>query len=217
MCHDQIGYMLLQLGEKAKAILAHRRACDVYRILVAADPKDLQWRRRLGHGLGNLANTISMGGNKEETRLAYRLAQVEQETLLRLDPANGGYRSDLAMTLNNMSLVSERAESVELLRQALDLRRAFVAEKPDESYLKRNVARTLMNLASSYSDIGRTAEGLPLIIESCTTLDLLSSKEPNFMGLRENAPRPTSRWRRRSTSSVEMKRPFRTCAKGSTR
>jgi tetratricopeptide (TPR) repeat protein len=183
-CHDQIGYMLQQLGRVPEALDAYRRACDVYRGLVAAGPEDPQWRRLLGHGLGNLANTISLSGNKAEARRTYGQAREQQDALMRLDPANTGYRTDLAMTLNNMSLVAEPAEALDLLREALALRRALVTEKPQAAYLKQNVARTLTNLAVVYSHFGRHTDALSLAVESCAVLRLASNQDPAYMGLR---------------------------------
>lgn len=160
-CNDQIGFMLQQLGRSAEALPAHRRACEVYRSLIEADPNDPFRRRLLGHSLGNLANAYSFCGNKSEAFTAYGQAREQFRALLRLEPTNLGYRSDLAMTLNNMSMLMELGEPyLAVIREGLSLREAILAEIPGDSYAKRNVARTRFNLAISLGKLGLLDESL---------------------------------------------------------
>lgn len=73
-CHDQIGFMRLQLDRIDEALAAQRRACDVHPDLVAAYPENRDSRRLLGQGDGNLANAYSISGKWDLARNAYERA-----------------------------------------------------------------------------------------------------------------------------------------------
>ena len=160
-CNDQIGVMLQQLGRSAEAVPAHRRACEVYRRLIQAEPKVPLWRRLLGHGLGNLAIAYGFGGHKSEALAAYVESREQVEALLLIEPTNLGYRGDLAMTLNNMSMLMDAGDAqIAVFREGLSLREAIAAEMPGDAYAKRNAARTRFNLAITLGKLGRLDESL---------------------------------------------------------
>lgn len=178
-CNDQIGFMLQQLGRSNEAIPAHRRACDVYRGLIEAEPKVPLWRRLLGHGLGNLANGYSFGGHKSEALSAYVEAREQFEALLLLEPKNLGYRSDLAMTLNNMSGLMDAGDaSLAVLREGLSLREAIAAEMPGDAYAKRNLARSRFNLAIGLGSLRRFDESLEKFDAAVTSLREIYTAKP---------------------------------------
>ena len=146
MCHDMIASMHQQLGQSNEAIDAHIRGADVYKKLVAAEPKNPRWRRILSHAVGNLANTYFLAGRKDDCQRAYRELKAAQEELVRLAPRNVAYRKDLSTTLNNLALGISSDERFSLLRDALKLRRELAAEAPKDAVASRDVARTLYNL-----------------------------------------------------------------------
>jgi tetratricopeptide (TPR) repeat protein/tRNA A-37 threonylcarbamoyl transferase component Bud32 len=178
-CNDQIGFMLQQLGQSKEAAVAHRRAGEVYRGLIATEPDDPFWRRLLGHALGNLANSHSFGGEKVEALTAYQQAREQFDRLLQLDPKNLGYLSDLAMTLNNMSMLMESGESsLDVVREALTLRDAIFKATPNDAYAKRNAARTRFNLSIALHSLGHLEESLKGFDSSIVSLRELYTMNP---------------------------------------
>jgi tetratricopeptide (TPR) repeat protein len=203
-CHDQIAQMLQQLGRFDDAIDAHIRASDVYSQLVAADPENLAWKRRVGQELGNLANTYALAGKKEQAQRAYAELKARQEELVRLAPRDVDFRSDLSMTLNNMAFGASQDMTLPLLHEALKLRRELAAELPKDHTTSRNVARTLYNIAVVYEWDKRYADALPLFAEACDLLQKVTAEAPGFVGFRgELAAAQNSR----AQMLVELNRP----------
>jgi tetratricopeptide (TPR) repeat protein len=183
-CHDQIAQMLQQLGRCDDAIEAHIRAFDVYKQLAAADPTNLVWRRRLGVELGKMANTYTLAGKRDQAQRAYTELKVRQEELVRLAPRDVEFRSDLSMTLNNMAFGAGQGMTRPLLQEALKLRRELAAELPKDPYTRRNVARTLYNIAVVYEWEQQFADALPLFAEACDLLQKVTTEAPGFVGFR---------------------------------
>jgi tetratricopeptide (TPR) repeat protein len=167
VCFDKIGAVLTSLGRAPEAMVAHRRECDLNRELVAIAPEDLLARRYLGTSLGMLANAYLIHGDMSDAKRYYGEARTQFRELLRRDPANHVTMGDLAMTLNNMSMVeTDLQEQLILIREALTLREALAAGKRDPIYDARNLARTRQRLGDIYVALSQLDKALPLLIEA---------------------------------------------------
>lgn len=178
-CLDVTGCLLVETGRANESIEVHRACFGVYRALVASEPDNPSSRQLLGVGLGNLANAYAISGRQSEALATYRLAREQQDILVRLEPKSASYRNDLGMTLNNLSMVlDDPKEKLELVSEALAIRRALSDERPDHTYLKRNVARALHNQGVVNEKLERYADALPLFDEACAKLRTIVRDNP---------------------------------------
>ena len=124
-----------------------------------------------------------LAGKKDQAQRAYAELKARQEELVRLAPRDVEFRSDLSMTLNNMAFGAGQGMTLPLLHEALKLRRELAAELPKDPYTRRNVARTLYNIAVVYEWDRRYADALPLFAEACDLLQKVTSGGPRLRGL----------------------------------
>jgi tetratricopeptide (TPR) repeat protein len=170
-CLDLTCGALGDLGRGDEAIAAGRAACDAWTQVLALVPDDVDARRKLGATLGNLANAHIGLNRVEEARAIYRLAREQHEILLRRDPADQQDRAHLGLTMHNLALIVEDPSAkLAALEDALALRRGLLADYPENSYHRRNVARTLDAIAQVLSSRGERDGALTRYEEACALL-----------------------------------------------
>jgi tetratricopeptide (TPR) repeat protein len=97
---------------------------------------------------------------------------------VRRNPQNLDFKSDLAMTYNNLAMSTEdRREVVGLYQQALELRKQLVEQAPTNNWFRRNLARTYQNLGSCQDQLG-PEEALKALEECLRLLQQAVAEQP---------------------------------------
>jgi len=128
---------------------------------------------------GNLANVFWKRGDYPLARKAYLQALGLQEELVQRAPEDLRYKSNLAMTYNNLAFVTNDAREKEaLFRKALETRKHLVEREPPDAMFRRNLARTYQNLGGAQETLGETNDGLRSFQESCRLLQQVVVEAP---------------------------------------
>jgi tetratricopeptide (TPR) repeat protein len=148
--------------------------------MIGQNPADNQLRRRLAVFHGNLANLYHWRLKDDvKARRAYGQALEIQQDLTVRDPAQVGFKNDVAMTCNNLALmIDDSAESLRLLDRALVIRKELAGKEPTNPQYRRNLARTHQNIGVFQLGQGRVQEGLDSLRESCRLLEEVVADHP---------------------------------------
>jgi eukaryotic-like serine/threonine-protein kinase len=151
------------------------------------EPDNHELRCRLGRLHGNLAKLLWTMNDMVQARTRYLQTMDIQKELLRKNPANLEYKSDLAMTCNNLYYVSDGPlEKQAWCEKALTLRKELVLVNPGNNYFQRNLARTyeifgITQLAGNHHE-----DGLKSLEEGRRILQQVVVNEPVFKLAQDN-------------------------------
>jgi serine/threonine protein kinase/tetratricopeptide (TPR) repeat protein len=172
-CLNHMGLLESELGKAESAVNTFGRGMAILNAMIGADPDNNQLRRRLAVFYGNLANLYHMRLKDEvEARRAYGKALDVQQDLVDRDPSQIGFKYDLAMTCNNLALMTDdRLKALGLLERALAIRKRLVEQEPTNAQYRRNLARTHQNIGVFQLGLGRAGHGLDSLRESRRLLE----------------------------------------------
>ena len=115
-----------------------------------------------------------------QARRAYGQALEIQQNLVLRDPTDIGFKYDLAMTYNNLGLLTEdHNQALELLARALVIRKQLVENEPTSAQYRRNLARTHQNISVFQLKLGRERDGLESIRECCRLMEEVVADQPS--------------------------------------
>ncbi len=107
--------------------------------------------------------------------------------MVRQDPAEVGFKSDLALTYHNLSFLAKTGqERRALLEQALELRKQLAEALPGNLVFRRHLARTYYALGRDQHEGGQPQDARALFQESRALLHQVLIKEPNSTTCQEN-------------------------------
>jgi tetratricopeptide (TPR) repeat protein len=111
-------------------------------------------------------------------REAYLRAMAMQEALVAANPAEPYFKSDLAMTCNNLAMLDDSPQSLSWCQRSIGLRKELAALEPHNGFFRRNLARSYQVLAGLQVKLGRDEEGLNSFREGCRLLRQVVTDEP---------------------------------------
>jgi tetratricopeptide (TPR) repeat protein len=112
-----------------------------------------------------------------------------QEQMVRKSPMVVRYRSDLAVSLNNIGVAYCRAkkssEADVAFKRARELFAELSHDYPDEPYYQSSLAAQLNNQALALAEMGRHAEALPIYRDAIAAQQQCSTRSPGSDVMRE--------------------------------
>jgi len=178
--HFKVGTITEQIGDRAEAMAAYRRAQTIYAELLDSRPDEPDYAAGLALCRNNLGLLLARGGDADAAERAYRDALDVQERLAAQYPERPAFRKDLALTCNNLGLLlcdAGRASAAEAAyRRAIGALETLVERYPGRPDYARNLAAACGNLgfveskedpASAAALYHRAIEIQERLIEDC--------------------------------------------------
>ena len=155
---NNLSIRLSGVGERKAALVAARKAVELYRGLAEVSPA--AYTPNLAMSLNNLAKCLSAVGDRDEALVAAREAVELRRALAEDSPA--AYTPNLATSLNNLANillgVGDREGALGAAHEAVDLYRGLAEDSP-AAYTPR-LAASLNNLATFLLKVGEHNEAL---------------------------------------------------------
>jgi tetratricopeptide (TPR) repeat protein len=141
-CLNNMGLLEADLGQTEAALHTYECAMKAVTARIRNGLGANVLRRQLAVFYGNVANLKHMRLKDDaEARRAYGQALAIQQDLVLRDPTEIGFNYDLAMTYNNLGLLTEDPiKALELLAHALAIRKQLVEKAPTSAQYRRNLA-----------------------------------------------------------------------------
>ncbi len=162
LTYSKIGRLSAEIGSSAEAIDADRRAIELFGELAAANPRDADYRRRLGVCQNNLALALEQAGQTDEARRAYAEAIRLQEGVLGSEDSGQGL-ADLALAYGNLGLLQIKTGDAEnaaaSITRAVGLQEQLLRAAPGNPERLRALAVTLNKLGALYGE-GQPAKAI---------------------------------------------------------
>jgi tetratricopeptide (TPR) repeat protein len=112
-----------------------------------------------------------------------------QEQMIRKSPMVVRYRSDLAVSLNNLGIancrVKNSGEADATFKRARELFAELARDYPDEPYYQTSLAAQLNNQALALAEMGRHAEALPIYRDAIDAQRNCCEQSPGSEVMRE--------------------------------
>ena len=153
LTYSKIGTLSAEIGSSADAMDADKQAIQVFQELSVANPRDTDYRRRLGVCQNNLALVLWRSGRTDEARRAFAEAIRLQEEVLGTAKDSGQCLADLALAHGNLGLLQNETGDAEgaaaSLARAVALQEQLLGAAPDDPERLRNLAVTLNYLGAT--------------------------------------------------------------------
>ncbi len=156
LTYSKIGTLSAEIGSSDEALEADRRAIELFSKLAAANPRDTDYRRRLGVCQNNLALVLERVGQTDEARRTYLEAIRLQEEILDKAKDPKPCLADLALAYDNLGLLQNKMGDTESaaasLARAVGLQEQLLDTDPNNPEQLCNLAVTLNNLGALYAE-----------------------------------------------------------------
>jgi len=174
---DELGTSLARSGRNKDAEAALQKAALLAKS--SSQPRSYTNAR----STTTLAVLLNNRGQLAEAAELYRDAVRQFETLIKLEPGNPRYRTQLAGSLMGMgqTLAHRPDEAEPILRRAADAFQAVASDAPEVAQYRRNLAATLLSLAQVLSNAGRLREAEIAAQRSRALLETLANESPTFV------------------------------------
>ena len=177
---DLLGHSGLQnLGDRAGALDAYRRALAVFDAMAAESPADQKARGGAAVMRIRIGDMQQAEGDSEAALENYRGAMQRARSLADEDPKNDRFRRILALSYRKLAdLESQRGElgeAVQNARSAADINRALAAVDPDNAQASANFALSLMTTAKLLEKTGKSQAALDEYRQAVAILEKLSA------------------------------------------
>jgi tetratricopeptide (TPR) repeat protein len=166
--HLNLGSLQSQLGQPDKAQASYDAAGKITEELVKKYPDLPLYQRLQTRILINMGGLANKSGKKEEALRSYETARIIiQDNLLRKDPENPDWKSDLAMAWNNtgetLRQLGRLEEALKAYQQAAVLLREAVEKAPSVVTFKELCFTNTGNLARILSELGKVTEAIATV------------------------------------------------------
>jgi tetratricopeptide (TPR) repeat protein len=179
----RLGYLRAEVGPRAEALAAYRRALAIWEELVAADPADAPSRASLAETQTMIGVQSRAGGRPDEAVRAFERALSTTRGLVRDHPAVARYRGDLAWCLNNLGAIQAESgrpdEAVRSHEEALAIREALAREAPADLGRRTQLAWCLNDLGNAMDATGRPADALATHRRALAIREGLAAADPS--------------------------------------
>ena len=180
LCFFAIALLEEMIGEMSSARSYYERRIQACEKAVRENPGDSRLIRRLAAFNGSLANLLIQSlGDKALARQTYLKCLEIQQDLVKREPAQTKFKSDLAMTYHNLTPLTEDVEEQStLLDRALALRKEAFEQEPSNNFYRRNVGRTLLLIGLNQTGRGRWNKAFDSFEESRAALEQVVVAQP---------------------------------------
>jgi tetratricopeptide (TPR) repeat protein len=169
-----LGNVLRDLGKRAEAEVAYRRALALQEQLVADFPALPEHRQGLARSYNNLGPVLVNLGRSAEAEAAFRQALAIREKLAADFPGVPDYRMELAGAHNNLGALlvrrGKRAEAEAAFRQALAVQDKLLADFPKVPAYHQQLAYSCTNYGTLLCSHERAQDSLELFAKAISLL-----------------------------------------------
>jgi serine/threonine protein kinase len=156
------------------------RASELYRTLLAVEPRDKRLRADLGRCLHNLGVFHQRCDRKEESLSAFDeacaiRAELAKENPLEFDNHLAVAKHHLGMALKS---VGREVEARKANQEAMDLREKLVRDNPKVLWYRIGLAASCMNAGVEQKESGRADLALPHFLRAAELLEPLADEDP---------------------------------------
>jgi serine/threonine protein kinase len=183
--HDE-GGMRTDMGDPEGGVAVLERVSRSTEELMAAEPRNRNYKRFYGAHLGGLAQAYYSleefsTGDARKAAVVHEKRRAHCQRLVDSDPADGVARIDMAIAESEsappmMELDPQRA--VELAASGLARWDAVLEKTPGDRFTLPRRARAAMRLALAYAQVGKKQEAISRSKEASDTLRALLGKDP---------------------------------------
>ena len=151
------------LGDLSGALSSYRKAGELRRSLVQADPRDARARHELATNFENIGSVLWWSNQTDDALANYAQALRLRRALLAEQPASAEFRrgfASLQMSIGEVADWNGRpAEALEDYRQALAVEQGLAQEHPDDVEAQINVVRCLSRIGGAQKNAGQYDAG----------------------------------------------------------
>ena len=155
LTYSKIGTLSREIGSNADAIDADTQAIRLFRELVAANPRDADYRRRLGVCQNNLALVFARSGRTDERDRHIRKQSAFRKKSWAATDNSGECLADLALAHGNLGLLQnemgDTAGAAASLARAVELQEQLLGAAPEHPERLRDLAVTLDKLGALHA------------------------------------------------------------------
>jgi eukaryotic-like serine/threonine-protein kinase len=156
LSYSKIGALSRQIGSNADAVDADRQAIQLFQELSAANPRNTEYRRRLGICQDNLGLVLCSFGQTEEARLSFAEAIRLQEEVLATGEDTVRCLDDLSVDYSNLGMLQngtgDREGAGRSFSRAVHLQEQLLSTAPDKPERLCALAVTLNKLGGLYAE-----------------------------------------------------------------
>jgi eukaryotic-like serine/threonine-protein kinase len=157
LTYSKIGKLYAEIGSSTAAIDADKQGIELYQRLVAADPRETDYRRRLGVCQNNLALMFARVGRTAEAQQAFQEAIRLQEGALDKAADTDQCLTDLASACSSLGLLQKKLgdtkRAADSLDRAIGLQEKLLNTEPDDPERLRKLADSLNILGGWYKEL----------------------------------------------------------------
>jgi tetratricopeptide (TPR) repeat protein len=180
--HNNIGHVLIQTGQLAEALAAHRQARETRERLVRDNPTVTEYQSDLAASYISIGNLLSQTGQPAEGLAAYQRALLLQERLARENPTVTYYQRDLATCHKNIgALLSQTGQPLDALaayQQAREIRERLVRDNPTVTEYQRDLAGSNNSIGNLLSQTGQPIDALAAYQQALLLQERLTRENP---------------------------------------
>jgi tetratricopeptide (TPR) repeat protein len=180
-----LGYLRREMGRTTEAESDFRRGLDLVGWVVRERPTAAArfLVTQLRFNLGMLQRYRQ--GGLDQALESYLQSRRELEELLREEPGNRAYKTDLGKTFGMLALVyrakGSLKESEESHRQQIELIGALAAERPDDADIQKALARAYNNLGLLHNNTRDYAKAEQSLRQSLAIHERMSQRHPKVV------------------------------------
>jgi serine/threonine protein kinase len=180
-CERRLAAVGQELGQRAEAIAGLRHALEIARDLLQTEPEDLAIQNLAGSICFELAPYLQDDQPGESVALA-RSACDQFQARFRADPSNVGNLKDLAVAIDRLGSVEDRADRMEEasrdFRRAAELYERLLKDRPFNVIVRGLLGTTYHKLGRVLVEMARPAESLEPYRKAIELREALLSLRP---------------------------------------
>jgi serine/threonine protein kinase/tetratricopeptide (TPR) repeat protein len=189
VCHNGLGILLRDVGQRSEAEMAYRHALVIQEKLTVAFPAEPGYGWELATSHKNLGILLRDVGKRSEAEMAYRHALAIQERLAADFRDVPRYRLELASTQSALGNVlrdlGKRTEAEAALRQALANSEKLTADFPAVPLYRLELARSHSRLGLLLADAGKGSEANAAYCQALAIEEKLTAGYPTVLEYRQ--------------------------------
>ncbi len=198
-CCIRIGYVLTNLSKSQDAIIAFKQGIALLETILRDRPADDMLRSNLAFGHHYLSRELVAGkGISEEGSEHSRRAIELRRELATRNPSELRYRSDLALSINNLALAQFQAgqleDALETVNDAEKINRSLVREQPWNASMRKNLSLSIRGHGAILQSKGRLEESLVYLQEASEIMAKVTSENPLDIEFRRTTARSFSEY-----------------------
>jgi tetratricopeptide (TPR) repeat protein len=192
--HDSIGLAHSYTGKRDKAMVAYRKALDIWQKLADANPAVNDFQGGLASTHDHIGTALIGTGKPEEALTAYRKALAIRHKLADANPAVTEFQYNLWGTYNNIGILlmqtGKPVGALEAHQKALAILRDVADANPAVNESQYLVAWSLIQIGDVLSRTAKSEEAMEAYLEALAINQKLSDANPSVLGYQRDLARP---------------------------